>query len=382
MTKILLLDPNFSADPISDFLLKMGHSVLRVGKSDKNARKRENEQFINQDFSNIDKLIELIKSEYIKQIIPGCTDKSFKIANTVGKLFGFEGYGIERNVEHLLNKKSLARFLQEHGLPHPKTFSEITREELDSTKKINWIMKPEIGFSGNEVTPLNLSDKSLDHSLICEMINQKSIILQEFVEGQLYSFSGILSNYQVINHFIVREECLNNKWRVNLSYVEFNFNEQSEKDLIEMVSKIARVSRKPKGLIHVQFILTSEGPKIIEIIERMPGDLYSNLIRLSGYEYYVTGYLLPYLANFNLEDLSVKNKIPIVRSTTRLHLINEYFRKNPDSIFKVLEIYDVNRSTNSNLAMTDEVVAFFSLESEILFEKSILTNIFRFIAED
>jgi predicted ATP-grasp superfamily ATP-dependent carboligase len=358
MKKIILLDPNFSADPISDKLLECGYYVIRVGKLTGRPRVKDHEIFIEIDYSNMNEILEFYRKEQVHQIIPGCTDLSFKISNEIGLNLNLPGYSETRNVDYLLSKKKLSKFLEDMNIPHPRTLHSPLKSIPESFKAQNWIAKPNIGFSGKDVTKIDFKEESASSIKIRKLIENNDIILQEFVNGTLYSFSGILKDSKVIQSNVVLEECISSNWKVDLSYIDRTFPTEFKNELVKIAEKISRKTNKISGLIHMQFILSQTGPKVIELIERMPGDLYSHLVEWSDKATFVSGYLSNFLPNQSFNESADNIKKSLIRVTTNSSSLQKFIKKNPPQSFELINLTNVKRSNTLNSNVNQEVVAF------------------------
>jgi hypothetical protein len=358
MKKIILLDPNFSADPISDKLLECGYYVIRIGKLTGTPRVKDHEIFIEIDYSNLNDILDFYKKEQVYQIVPGCTDLSFKISNEIGLIINLPGYSETRNIEHLLSKNKLSKFLEDMNIPHPRTLHPPLKSIPESIKAQNWIAKPNIGFSGKDVTKIDFKEEGSSSIKIRKLIENNDFILQEFVNGPLYSFSGILKESKVIQSNVVVEECISSNWKVDLSYIDRSFPTEFKNELVKIAEKISRKTNKISGLIHMQFILSQTGPKVIELIERMPGDLYSQLIEWSDKATFVSGYLSNFLPNQSYNESSGNIKKSLIRVTTNLSSLRKFIKKNSPQSFELIHLTNVKRSNTLNSNINQEVVAF------------------------
>jgi len=363
MKNILLLDSNFSTDPIADNLLENGFRVIRVGKSTRKNRNDKSENFIYLDYAKTRKVFDIIKNYDVVQVIPGCTDLSFKTSLKIGETLGLVNYSRGKDLEYLGNKLALWHFLQENKIPHPKTLYNPNFETIESLKIRDWVVKPEVGFSGRDVTKINFDAIKRDYNIIARLRKKNNLIFQEFIEGPLYSFSVILKAGKIIQNYVVFEECINNNWQVNFSFIDTSFPDNTRKELTSIAERIARASSKQFGLLHLQFILSKEGPKIIEVIERMPGDLYSELIERSGNDGYVSGYLSQYLPSENFKKFPLRAKTPLARVTTNVKSLENFMRVNPNQAIQLVESYKVNRTSSHKIKIKNEVVAFFNYKN-------------------
>ena len=364
MKKIILLDPNFSADPISHKLLESGFKVIRIGKSKRKSRVIKHETFIDIDYSIKKNVLNLFQDERAYQIIPGCTDLSFKMSNEIGIDLNLPGYQKKRSIDHLLSKNKLSIFLEDSYIPHPKTLSGPLKSTPQDLKTHSWIVKPNIGFSGVGVNKIDFGDKKTTFEKIRKSLKNNEYILQEFVSGPLYSFSGILKDSKVTQSNIVLEECINENWKVDLSYIDRSFPTVFKNELIEIAEKISCITKKTTGLIHMQFILSDTGPKVIELIERMPGDLYSNLIEWSEKTTFVSGYLSNFLPNLSFDESISSAKKSLIRVTINLTSLQFFIKNNLVQNFELVHFTPVKRTTNLNSKINQEVVAFLNFPND------------------
>jgi carbamoylphosphate synthase large subunit len=111
-------------------------------------------------------------------------------------------------------------------------------------------------------------------------------LIEEFVEGQLFSHSAFIRNGQIIADFIVREDCTTNPFTVDTSRVEYDFPSAMRESLRSAVFRMASHLQLVDGLVHTQFITNGTKHWLIEVTRRCPGDLYALLIEMStGYPY-------------------------------------------------------------------------------------------------
>ena len=140
-------------------------------------------------------------------------------------------------------------------------------------------------------------------------------IIEEFVEGTLYSHSAFVKNKIIYVDFIVEEHCENNPYAVDNSWLididTFEYIDQIRLEILKVVDALDLCD----GLIHTQFIIGSSDFWIIEITRRCPGDLYSLLIKHSTGFNYASEYISLILGlETKTENIQLFQK-PILRKT-------------------------------------------------------------------
>jgi formate-dependent phosphoribosylglycinamide formyltransferase (GAR transformylase) len=292
MSKVLLVDTNFSSAPIYDQLIRLGNEVHVVGANPEDCLAKVSHNYWNVDYSDTQSLSELIKREGFDFIVPGCTDRSYESCSIVsnGKYPGIES----NEVDQLINNKAAFRSLAgKLNLSIP----QVQEYEADT---LTWpiIVKPVDSFSGKGITALISQNKSELKAAIDKaraVSESGKFLIEEYVHGSLYSHSAFLQSGKVIQEFIVQENSTVNQFVVDTSRVVFEPPVNLLVPIRESVEKIARALSLKDGLLHTQFVFDGDRVWLIEITRRCPGDLYSQLIELStGFEY-VQEYLRPFL---------------------------------------------------------------------------------------
>ncbi|WP_293366263.1 hypothetical protein, partial [Phenylobacterium sp.] len=120
-------------------------------------------------------------------------------------------------------------------------------------------------------------------------------LIEEFVEGQLYSHTAFLGEDGIVADFIVEEHGSINPFTVDTSCVVTDFDPTLLRKTRDAIEQIACDLKLTSGLIHTQFIFDGEQFWIIEITRRCPGDLYSLLISLSTGFDYAENYARPFI---------------------------------------------------------------------------------------
>jgi carbamoylphosphate synthase large subunit len=305
--KVLLVDTNFSAIPIYDYLISLGMTVYIIGRNPDDFLAKNVKNYIQLDYSDLNNLKKIIADLNIDYVIPGCNDHSYEICSRLSD----EPYSISidnfETTSTLLNKSKFRNFALLHQLPVPQIFNLETVYTADCAL----IIKPVDAFSGKGITQISQSEFSSIQSAI-ETAKSYSrsgeVIIEEFVAGQLYSHSAFLSDQKISQDFIVEEYGSANPFVVDTSFVKMDFPIHLLDDVRQRIEKLAQLLNLKDGLIHTQFICNGQKIWLIEITRRCPGDLYSQLIELS------TGY--PYAAQYTMAFLGQAVKTDALSHST------------------------------------------------------------------
>lgn len=315
MSKILLVDTNFSSAPIYEELRAMGHEVHVVGGNPQDCLAKASPNYWNINYADTEALEKLVIEQKFDYIVPGCTDRSYESCVAVGhgKFPGFD----DAEVNNIINNKARFRCLAEKlGLPTPKT-------QDPNLNDLRWplLVKPADSFSGKGITIVDSEDRQkLEAAIKTARLASpsSSYLIEDFVEGQLHSHTAFLKNCTVLQDFVVQEDRTANPFVVDTSRVLNAPSEKLLRDLRECAEKLAKELNLQDGLLHTQFISNGDAFWLIELTRRCPGDLYSQLIELTTGHRYVHSYVSPFLGI----PLTPTNKPiehnPIMRHTVTL----------------------------------------------------------------
>jgi hypothetical protein len=284
MSRILLIDTNFSSKPIYDFLNDGNNEVFVVGANTSDFLAKCAENYINFNYSDIVEMKALIKKLNVDYIVPGCNDRSYEVCaalNVGGNFYGLDKIDV---TETILHKEKFRIFANSIDLFVP---SLITIDQVKD--KLPVIVKPVDAYSGHGITIITKDNvEKLEEAIESakEFSRTKTFLIEEYIVGQLYSHSAFISDGSVLRDFIVEEHSTANRFVVDTSRVVFDFSKEMLSQIRNGISRMAKSLNMSDGLVHTQFIRKGDSFWIIEITRRCPGDLYSMLIEFStGFRY-------------------------------------------------------------------------------------------------
>lgn len=293
MHKVLLLDTSFSSAPIYDYLVQSGNEVYVIGANTRDFLAKSVKNYINLNYSDVNQTIDIINKLGFDFIVPGCNDQSYQVCaeiNTSGK---FEGIDTRETTKIINNKGEFRNFAKENDLPVPQVFC---LDQIIHAPTL--IVKPVDAYSGRGITIVrNPKRKKLQSAInrAKEYSRSGVCIVEEYIEGQLYSHSAFISGGMIIKDFIVEEHGTANPFVVDTSRMLDNFSARILDEIRGCIILMAKKLNLVDGLVHTQFIKNDEKFWIIEVTRRCPGDLYSQLIELSSGFNYAENYVRPFI---------------------------------------------------------------------------------------
>lgn len=314
MAVAILLDTNAASVPIYRYLVDSGHDVHVVGDKPDNALAQSAANYVQLDYSDVEAVTALVERLGADFLVPGCNDLSYETCAAISAKRPFPGIDPIDTVRILGNKQDFRRYVQAAGIPAPRRIAE-----ADACAAGAVIVKPADAYSGRGITALAApSAAGLAEAMERARAFSRSgtCLIEEFVQGQLYSHSAFLGADGILADFFVEEHGSISPFAVDTSFVVPAFDPVLGEKVRVSIEKIAHDLQLTAGLIHTQFIVDGAHFWIIEITRRCPGDLYSQLIESSTGFNYAENYVRPFLgAGFDGAPQSYR---PILRHTIAL----------------------------------------------------------------
>lgn len=312
MPRTLLVDTNRAAFPLYRELCTLGHEVWVVGEKPDEPLAKLAEHYKQLDYSDTEALKEFVDSMDFDFLVPGCTDLSYKVCAKIndGRFVGLDSSETTR----LINEKHEFRGLASRtGLPVPAVLSREQAEKADAV-----IVKPVDSFSGRGIEVIReVSPELLSRAVAAadQVSSTGESIIEEFVEGQLFSHSAFIVNERVVTDVVVHEDCIANAFAVDASRVDTNFPDEIRAALRQNVETLASSLGLVDGLVHSQFIVRGDRYWIIEVTRRCPGDLYSLLIEYTNGQPYAANYVAGFIGRKPIEPGPAAKEDWIIRHT-------------------------------------------------------------------
>lgn len=297
---VLIVGSSYSSLPILFYLKEKGYKVCVCGAYENDPAHLYSDESFYLNYSNKEDLLNLCKKEKFDYIVPSCNDYAYNSASYVASKLGFIGFDQYETTMLLHTKDRFRKFLVSNGFSSPKVYESLENIEFPV------LAKPVSQFSGRGIVKVNCNDE-------IDKLKKDGFVIEEFIDGELYSHSAFIENKKIKKDFFVREYCLTYEYQVDVSYVD-NLDEKISKKIRYEIEQLVKKLSLVDGLLHTQFLLQNDKFYIIETMRRCPGDLYSVLINKSTNQNYIQNYVNPFIGKkikFG-QDESVKH---IIRHT-------------------------------------------------------------------
>lgn len=314
MNKILLCDANFSTIPIFKALRKekQNHITVLGSKIDDPLHSLANVS-VNINYSKIDILTRHIDENNYDCLVPGCNDMSYMALAFIAEKKDFKGFDKYHTALIIHHKDKFREFAKEKKYPIPKAINN--PDKIDAIK-FPVLIKPIDSFSGKGIYKAhNKTELKKYWNEAKSFSPNKTAIIEEFIEGKLYSHSAFIKKGKIIIDFFVNEYCTIYPYQVNSSSISKDLNLNIEKELKIWTEEFAKDLDLCDGLIHTQFISDNKSFYIIEVTRRSPGDLYSELIRKSTGIDYAELYVSSFCSKELPDNIKISKESYISRHT-------------------------------------------------------------------
>ncbi len=289
--KLLLLGGGHAEIPLIQAAQKLGYFVITTGNAREGLGHPYADKNIFEDFSDLDKMLALAKSEGVDRVCSGCNDFALLSTAYVCEKLGLPGhdsYETSLKIHHKDKYRALATRL---NIPTPRSFSIRNEEEFEvalKTLAFPVIIKPVDLTGGKGIHRAeNAGEARAAYADALNRTREDHVVVEEFVAGTNHGFSAYLQNQKVIFYFADNEQYFLNKYMVSGANTPTTTDLCGQKLLCEYSERIAKELNLVDGILHIQYIEKSDGtPVIIEICRRSPGDLYIKLVQYAtGVDY-------------------------------------------------------------------------------------------------
>lgn len=288
--KIMILGASILQIPAIEKAKEMGLEVIAVDMNPK-AIGFYVPGVVKEIISTIDTpaIVEAAKKHKIDGIMTLATDMPMRSVAAVAKEMGLIGIDADTALK-ATNKAEMRIALQVGGVPIPKFFKVANENEYkEAVKQFNvpFIVKPADSsgsrgiFEVIDITDENLIKEAYKY---CRPYSREGdIIVEEYMSGpevsvETLSVDGVCYVIQITDKLTTGAP----------HYVEMGHSQPTShsQNVVEKIVEVAKAANKAIGIkngpSHTEIIVTSEGPKIVELGARLGGDnITTHLVPLS-----------------------------------------------------------------------------------------------------
>jgi len=275
----LLLGASHSDFYIAHAIKAMGYTLYTSGSYLAGLSACLSDKHFPANYSQYDACLDLVKRISPDYLIPSANDFSYLTTvalNARHRSVLLDSY----NTAILLHHKDQFRLLcKEIDIPSPELYRIVRSvHDIDDSVLYPCILKP-TDLTGGKSIHIVYSQSHLMQLLPRVLGSGRSgkCVLEEIVNGQLYSISSFVKSGRIVSSYLDREYLRVSTYGVAASSSELSSSERSIlNSTLPFIQRIIEYLSLVDGLLHSQVMISSTGnPYIIEVTRRMPGDLYS-----------------------------------------------------------------------------------------------------------
>jgi biotin carboxylase len=233
------------------------------------------------DFSNAEEMADLSRRIGCNYVVSAANDFAYLSACAVAEALGLPGFDPRSIAELLHHKHCFKPLAAELGLPITRFITHNIGDVTHETKGLCYplIVKP-VDLTGGKGISVVYDAKELQKAIALarSISKQETLVIEEYFQGTLHSYSTIIENGKVVFDYADNEYCHPTPYLVSTSTSIAAVPPHILTDLRFQTEKIARRLKLVDGVLHCQFLYKDGDYVILEFTRRCSGDLYSDVV--------------------------------------------------------------------------------------------------------
>lgn len=282
---VLVLGGGHAEIPLIQTCHALGLRVVTTGNDSDGLGHRHADANHFADYSDRHAMRDLALELDVSSVVAGCNDFAAISAAYVAEDLGLGGHDPYETSLQIHHKDRFRHLLSEVGLPTPGSviLTDPRRaNELCADLGFPVIVKPVDLTGGKGIAVCATQDEvAAAASQALALSREGHVVVEQFLEGSRHGFSCFVVQRKVGFWFADDERYYKNPYLVSGTATPSTLPASAIDELISAVEVISEHLEVVDGLMHVQCILTPDGPVIVELCRRCPGDLYPEFVRLA-----------------------------------------------------------------------------------------------------
>lgn len=282
---VLILGGGHSELPLIDAARQEGYRVVTTGNDESGLGHQQADEVRFADYSDVQAMVHLAADLEVSAVVAGCNDFAAISATHVADYLGFPGHDSPATALRIHHKDQFRRLLDELGLPTPRAVALTDASEAPKAclgMGFPVIVKP-VDLSGGKGIAVCSTPAEAERAVrsALALSREDHVIVEQFLVGSRHGFSCFVEGGRVTFWFADDERYHANQYLVGGTATPSTLPPSAITSLVDAVEVIWLHLGLVDGLMHVQCILTDDGPIIVELCRRCPGDLYPVFVTLS-----------------------------------------------------------------------------------------------------
>ena len=276
MKKILVLNGTISEIPIIKKAQEMGYYVVTSGNMPNLPGHRVADEYIAEDYSDVDAILRLVKENEIGGIVSCANDFGSITASYVGEKMGWTGHDTYENALLMHHKDLFKEYCYKKNIPSPRS---IIFDDLN--KAIDYCSECEypVIVKANDLTGGKGISRAGDKTEAIQAVKNamrlsrdKKVLIEPFLEGVQQSIVVFLIDKKIAVLSNSNIYCMKNPYLVQAETypaTDFYLVEDQLRDIIETMALDLNLV---DGIFSFQYIVRDNTPFILEMMRRSFGN--------------------------------------------------------------------------------------------------------------
>ncbi len=263
----------------------LGYFVITTGNRADDKGHIFSDQCVLEDFSDRDAMLALAINLKVDAICSSSNDFSILSCAYVAENLSLPGFDTFLTTLRLHHKDKFRQLAEEIGLTRVKSLIfDLSKDiKLDIKDLVFPLIVKPVDLTGGK--GISIAENTLQLQNAIELATSAShmnrVVIEEFFEGSLHSYSTFIKNGRVAFDYADNEFSFLNPYLVSTSTSPAKVSKFVLDQMRQQTEKLARSLNLVDGLLHAQFLVNYDDFRIIEYTRRMPGDFYSFPVKMS-----------------------------------------------------------------------------------------------------
>jgi biotin carboxylase len=288
--RLLIAGGGYAEIPLIRAARGLEYHVITSGNRPDQLGHRHGDEHQCADFSDTDAMLRLAKTAGVDFVCASCNDFSAISCSYVAQEMGLPGHDSFETSKILHQKDLYRQFALKHGIrtPRARGFDDIG-EALKGVEDFRFpvILKPVDMSGGKGITTIGSAAEAKEALETAFRISKAGrVVVEEFIKGTHHALSAFLRGGRIVFHFSGDEYFYKNPYLVSAASTPISVRDDVVDAVCGESERIADLLSIRTGILHVQYVVGEDGPTILEICRRSPGDLYITLVQhATGVDY-------------------------------------------------------------------------------------------------
>lgn len=276
--RLLLLNGSHSEITLIEAAKKLGFYVVTTGNMPELLGHQYADEYIKADYSDKEKILELVKENQIDAIVSCANDFGSITASYVGEKMGWKGHDSYQTTLLLHQKDLFKEFVRNNDIPAPISTSFNSEEQaLEYSKKASYpiIVKATDLTGGKGIMKAeNQEEAKLAIQNGFSRSRVKHIVIEPYISGTQHSINVFIVNKQIVASVSCNSYSPINPYLIQTEVLPADNIDLIEEGLHNIILKICQGLNLADGILTMQFIVQDGKPYIIELMRRCLGNQY------------------------------------------------------------------------------------------------------------